>query len=205
MQSSKHPDGPKHHYIPVFYLKQWSGSDGRLCEFSKPHNVVKPRRIFPDGTGYQRGLYTFSDLPPATAEFLETQFLLLADDKAHSALRRLLENEVVLDDDSKSAWSRFLMTLFHRTPEGIARMRRRISSGLPSELERFRPQYEELKDKHGGPPFADFCARLTKKDMEAFTLRVLHQLMDSGMIGNALNSMKWGVLVIDRSPFSLLT
>ena len=34
--------GQKHHYLPVFYLKQWAGPDRRLCEFSRPHKVVKP-------------------------------------------------------------------------------------------------------------------------------------------------------------------
>jgi len=42
----------KHHYIPVFYLKQWAGVDGRVCEFSKPYDRVKPRRAHPDGTAY---------------------------------------------------------------------------------------------------------------------------------------------------------
>jgi hypothetical protein len=50
----------KHHYIPKLYLKQWAGPDGRVCEFSRPYQQVKPRMTFPDATGYERGLYTFS-------------------------------------------------------------------------------------------------------------------------------------------------
>jgi hypothetical protein len=53
---------PKHHYIPVFYLKQWAQTDGQICEFSRPYKEVKPRRTYPDGTGYVRGLYTFREL-----------------------------------------------------------------------------------------------------------------------------------------------
>ncbi|WP_354002189.1 DUF4238 domain-containing protein [uncultured Reyranella sp.] len=34
----------KHHYIPVFYLKSWIGTDGKLCEFSRPHKTVVDRR-----------------------------------------------------------------------------------------------------------------------------------------------------------------
>src|SRR5580692_1218431 len=48
--------GDKHHYIPVFYSKEWAGPDGRLCEYSRPYDVVKPKRVHPDGTGYVRGL-----------------------------------------------------------------------------------------------------------------------------------------------------
>jgi hypothetical protein len=50
--------GDKHHYIPVFYLKGWGGPGGCVCEYSRPFKVVKPRRVHPDGTGYERGLYT---------------------------------------------------------------------------------------------------------------------------------------------------
>jgi uncharacterized protein DUF4238 len=38
-------EGEKHHYIPVFYLKQWAGADGRLCQYSRPYNRVKPKRV----------------------------------------------------------------------------------------------------------------------------------------------------------------
>jgi Protein of unknown function (DUF4238) len=55
----------KHHYTPVFYLKRWANTDGRLCEFSRPHKLVQPRRTNPDGTGYFRGLYTLDGLAPA--------------------------------------------------------------------------------------------------------------------------------------------
>jgi hypothetical protein len=81
--------GQNHHYIPVFYLKQWSGTDGRLCEFSRPYKAIKPRMTHPDGAGYIRGLYTFSGLAPAMVDFLEEQFFRGADDRASGALREL--------------------------------------------------------------------------------------------------------------------
>jgi hypothetical protein len=51
--------GNKHHYIPVFYTKGWSGQDGRVCQYSRPFQFreVKPRRVHPDGTGYIRTRY----------------------------------------------------------------------------------------------------------------------------------------------------
>jgi hypothetical protein len=47
----------KHHYIPEFYLKQWAGPDGRLCEFSRPYKRVLPRMTHPGGTGFSRGRF----------------------------------------------------------------------------------------------------------------------------------------------------
>jgi hypothetical protein len=135
----------KHHYVPVFYLKQWAGPDGRLCEFSRPYTLrpgevmppnipVKPRMTHPDGTGYARGLYTFDTLPPAVANVLEQQFLQRADDLAYSAVRRLLENRFDFDDETRSAWSRFILTLLHRSPEAIDRIVRKIVEDYPCYL-----------------------------------------------------------------------
>jgi Protein of unknown function (DUF4238) len=53
----------KHHYIPVFYLKQWAGADGRICEFSRPYDRVKARRVFPDATAYVHGLNKIWGIP----------------------------------------------------------------------------------------------------------------------------------------------
>ena len=39
-------EGDKHHYLPVFYLKSWTGADGRLCEFSRPY-TLKPGQVMP--------------------------------------------------------------------------------------------------------------------------------------------------------------
>jgi hypothetical protein len=48
----------RHHYIPIFYLKQWAGDDKRICEFGRPYDRAKPRRVHPAGTGYMDGLNT---------------------------------------------------------------------------------------------------------------------------------------------------
>src|SRR2546423_574699 len=91
------PQGDKHHYIPKFYLKQWAGQDRRICEFSRPYSEVQPRMTYPDGTGYQRGLYSFPELPPAIADFLEHRFFKRADDGAHDVLQLLLSDKLDFD------------------------------------------------------------------------------------------------------------
>jgi hypothetical protein len=125
------PSRKKHHYIPVFYLKRWVEPDGRLCEFSRPYKTpecvidpdvksipVKPRRTYPDGTGYIKNLYTFSALRPELANYLEDHFFLRVDDQAAIVMQRLLRGDVEFDNPSKSAWARFLMSMFYRSPEG---------------------------------------------------------------------------------------
>ena len=75
--------GDKHHYSPVFYSKEWAGPDRRLCEYSRPFKLVKPKRVHPDGTGYERGLYTVPSNNPRVAEFIERE--KFTDDAAAGA------------------------------------------------------------------------------------------------------------------------
>jgi hypothetical protein len=87
--------GDKHHYIPVFYSQEWAGPDGCVCEYSRPYDVVKPKRIHPDGTGYVRGLYTVPRNDPRVSEFVEREFLKITDNGAtrptYSGLRIIKE------------------------------------------------------------------------------------------------------------------
>ena len=86
------PREPKHHYIPIFYLRQWTGEDQRLCEFSKPYNRVKPRRTHPDGTGYVRGLYRLPNAPPGEEYIVETKLMRDIDDWAAKALQDMMKD-----------------------------------------------------------------------------------------------------------------
>ena len=190
----KGPNGQKHHYIPKFYLKQWAGVDGRVCEFSRPHKEVRPRMTVPDGTGYVRGLYTFPELQPGAADFLEQQFLLRSDDRAHEVLQRLLADQLQFDVDQRSRWSRFLMTMIHRSPEGLARLKTAITDGLPAALVEFRGRYEAMRKTDDDPTFEEFSASLTEEDTVGAQLLVIQNIMNSQMTGAALNAMNWSII-----------
>jgi len=197
--------GQKHHYIPKFYLKQWTGPDGRLCEFSKPHKEVKPRMTFPDGTGYHRGLYTFDELEPVIADFLEQKFLLRSDDGAHDVLQLLLTDQLEFDVDRRSRWSRFLMTLIHRNPEGIARLKRGIEDDFPAAMDKLRIEYAESRHEGSEPTFEEYCASLSSADIQGAMLVAFQRVMNSELLGTALNGMRWAVIRVKQPHYPLLT
>jgi hypothetical protein len=37
----------KNHFVPCFYSSLWTGGDGKLCEFTRPYDRVKPLRNAP--------------------------------------------------------------------------------------------------------------------------------------------------------------
>lgn len=126
----------RHHYIPIFYLKQWAGVDGRLCEYSRPFNKVKPKRKHPAGTGYVNGLYTIPGLPPEDAQFVEKEFMQLNDHWAADALHVFLNSNPTERDISakqKVGWARFIYSLIVRTPEHITRVQEQAKTFLKEQ------------------------------------------------------------------------
>jgi hypothetical protein len=204
--------GDKHHYLPVFYLKSWTGADGRLCEFSRPYTLkpgdvmpakvpVKPRRTHPNGTGYVRGLNTFRILPPALADFLENRFLKRADDLASQALFRFLKDDVNVDMETMSEWSRFILTLLHRTPEAMERLTNQIVGHYPRYMEELR---RAVNTGDAGVIEAS-RVELSEERLARLKLQLLQMNMDSEFLGTALNRMQWAVIHFDEAHHLLLT
>ncbi len=89
------PKRQRHHYIPEFYLKQWAGPDGRICEFCRRYKgIVNPRMTYPGGTGYVENLYTLAGFPPETAQLIENKFFRATDQFASDALNILLHSKI---------------------------------------------------------------------------------------------------------------
>src|ERR1700730_7270679 len=96
-----------HHFIPVFFLEQWAGPNGKLIEYSIKYGKLIQKPIGPRGTGFEAGLYSFPELPPDAAQFLEQTFFDYADRMASDALQSHLgSNSKPRTAELISAWSR---------------------------------------------------------------------------------------------------
>ena len=83
----------KHHYVPVFFLKQWAGADGRLCEYKSLRGQILTRRTFPAGTGYEKDLYRGEGFPEALAQAVESKFMHMVDTEANYALDKIVRGD----------------------------------------------------------------------------------------------------------------
>ncbi len=123
ISSTRHaaPDHEKTHYNPAFYLKPWAGPDNKVCEFSRPYKEVNALRKHPKATGFEEDLYAIHDLPPDRRHMLERDFMKPLDQYAYNVLKVLLaDGELNLTVKERDAWSRFILSLFQRTPERVA-------------------------------------------------------------------------------------
>jgi hypothetical protein len=110
----------KHHYVPCFYTKRWAGLDGRLVEFSKPFRSVIDRRKSPEAVGFAHDLYTMPGAVSPDRSALEDRFLKLIDQRASDAIEQLLlGGSDDLSGSARSAFTHFLVSLLHRTPDKV--------------------------------------------------------------------------------------
>lgn len=196
--------GQKHHYVPVFYLRQWAGADGRLCEFSRPHATVRPRMKHPDATGYVRGLYTMDGVADALADVFENRFLSIADGTAALALRIMLDRNVIPPPREKAAWARFILTLWHRTPEGVARLRERIEQFYAGD-EESRRVYANLR-RPSDPETLEAFIDLDRRRMTSESLtRLMLNIMQSEYVATRIMNMSWHVGKLTGFRYKLLT
>jgi hypothetical protein len=60
-----------HHFIPAFFLAQWTDANGKLIEYTKRAGKVIAKPVGPRATGFERELYSFPELPADAAQFIE--------------------------------------------------------------------------------------------------------------------------------------
>jgi Protein of unknown function (DUF4238) len=193
------PKGQKHHYIPVFYLKQWMGPKQTVCEFSRPRDRVKTRHVHPDGTGYVRGLYAIDDLDPDVVNAIENMFLKPSDNMAAEALHCLLRDEPFTHPlRMRHAWTRFLLSLLLRYPEAIGQMKKQ----LRENVERMYIEHR----KPGEPEtFAEYEANLGTNELARLHGKLMMDLMQDSKMERKIFGMNWGVVAFTYCKHELLT
>src|ERR1043166_1942991 len=192
---------PKHHYIPVFYLKRWRGLDRRVIEFSRPYkDKVKPRSVDPDGTGYVRGLYRMPGVADAHAEIIEQTFFKRVDDQAAIALKKLLKNEMQgWSLDLRKSWTLFLLSMFMRSPKIVADALAAIPEGLPEQWAEIQKKW--AIDKPDEPPVEDFNSTLAQQ----YSLLALRRFIANDEIGLLILGMIGGTMDLSKTPYRFLT
>jgi hypothetical protein len=196
----------RHHYIPVFYLKQWAGEDGRICEFSKPYDRVKPRRVHSEGTAYIDGLNTIEGLPLNQEQYLEDVFFKIADDAAARALHVLFRPPPWnFTTRERSGWSRFIVSLMMRNPESLQKHKEIAAAIFKDALPRIEDAYANDRGPNDPPTYAEYAAIHGPNPAGRTIVRVIQGLIDNVDVGRKINSMRWLVLHDPSPKFEILT
>jgi hypothetical protein len=189
-----------HHFIPAFFLKQWTGPDGKLVEYSIKHHKLIPKPVGPDATGYEFDLYAFSELPSDQAQFIEQTFFNYADRTASDALQLHLSNAdaSAWTVEQKSAWSRFIIALHLRHPDTMPELRAAAQSVWEGTSEASQRQYELIKKPEDPPTFDEYLAARDPLTHTKARVNLILKSFDNEILGKHINNMTW--TIVDLSP-----
>ncbi|AZQ67320.1 DUF4238 domain-containing protein [Silicimonas algicola] len=192
------PQPKKHHYIPSFYLKRWAGVDDRICEFSRPWKTqVRPRRVHPNATGYQLGLYSFLYSSEPNKQTVEERFFKDIDDKGASSLFELENNKGVLSRECIKDFSRFIISLEIRCPEDIARLRKDWTEAV-YVANRAEPFVLEKSF-----PFTPATDKVAQAGVEHSMYSSLKEVMEAH--AKSYEEFNWRVISLPETRLTLLT
>lgn len=193
----------RHHFLPVFFLKKWSGADGRVVEFSKPYgNIVRPRKTHPKGTGFIDRLYAVEGFSGEMSYEIERSFLSPVDSRASTALEAMLAGTQP-DREERDAWARFIMSLLMRMPAEISLLKdliqgidKRIGVAIEQMLIRHVPvEYHcEMEDA-----FVTY-----KRDARDRLTENIVRVLSSDDIVPLISAMHWDLIDLTASPNELL-
>jgi hypothetical protein len=202
----------KHHYSPAFYLKEWTGADSRLCEYSrlicacpKVNGRIRTRCTFPDGTGYEIDLYRVEGLPETEAHSVETVFMGMVDTDAKRALDKIISGDTTpWDSKMRSAWTRFILSLVFRNPEAVHLIETVMSEIWKTATADLQVDYEKLRQPTDPLTLEEFVVPSRAAPGKA-ALLMLQQIIDNDRLGPTIFDMHWVSVSVAESKLFLLT
>jgi hypothetical protein len=190
-------DPEKHHYLPVFYLKQWAALDGRLIRFYRPHREVVAHPIAPKNTGYEHRLYSLEGYSPEQRNVIERNFMAPeVDHPAAAALRIFLERRPAseLTLPMKQAWTRFLMSLHVRNPARVEQITLQAAEALRETLSKDPEEYDAVRKPDDPPTLVGWVERYAPALIDNYGKSILPGIVTHQATGNEIIRMHWGVL-----------
>ena len=207
MSSNPRGNAPRdHHFIPVFYLKQWVNPvSKKLIEYSIKHGKFIAKPVGPRGTGFETDLYSFPELPPNLAQYVEAEFFKFADDKAAIALQKHLRGETGgWTNELISAWSRFLIGMHLRHPDAMKELRPAAVSIWKNSGPKFQEQYEAIRKPEDPPTFDEKLQTLDPLIAIKMQANLIIKTFDNETLGEHINKARWAVIGVP-GPHPLLT
>ncbi len=197
-----------HHYLPIFYLSRWTGSDERLCRFSRPYGtVLVPKRIVPRGTAFEERLYDFGPTSDGIPLSLEHSLLSKIDSDAAVA-RDLLESQktiAIVDKKNRESWSKFLIAQMLRAPEDIEQLKHSVRQEWDRTAVEIQYEYEKERSPLDPKSVSEFIDKKSPDHIERLTHQIAERLLVHNGIAKLIAEMHWSVMEFSNDCSPLFT
>ena len=196
-----------HHYVPVFYLKQWRAADGKVIRYYRPRKEVFASSIAPENTGYEPHLYALEGFPDDQKQWIEKYYMGPAvDDPAAKALQMLLASKLAsVTGEMKADWTRFLMSLGLRDPEAVAKANADMRRELTARFLQNEEWYSAYKSSGDPETFVEWVESKVPYILASSGTLYLPNFIDNSDIGDVIFKMRWSTFDLSGGGLSLLT
>jgi hypothetical protein len=196
----------KHHSNPVFYLRQWAGEDGQLCEIKKVRNKVEVQRKHPKATGFQRDLYRTDGVPEEHAQHVEKNFMSPLDNDAACALQKILSGDsTAWTGDERTAWTTFILSLLFRNAENVAIIKDHILMMWHEGLSELHANYAARRRPTDPDTFEEYVALTNPAAPQIAASNFLMETISNKRVGPTIFDMHWTRHKLTPSKLDLLT
>lgn len=189
----------KHHFIAQFLLGAWGDEQGKLWRFTNPWaEKVAAKYVAPAELGYEENLYTIPGERPDQAQRIEQHLMSRLDSLAASAHRMLLAGDIdALGQRYRGAWSRFIMSLWFRTPEGVSGLKDAAAALLRLDDTQLAQAYQSRRQADYPATWAEAIAAMGPDLADRAAMHILARQIDDQKNGQRLNDMHWHVRQLD--------
>jgi len=199
-------DPRKHHYNPAFYLSQWTGGDGQLCEFKRVYGKVEAQRRHPKATGFQRDLYRTDGVPEAQTQHVEKYFMSPLDNDAAMALQKIISGDRTdWNGDERTAWTTFIISLLFRNPDNVAIIKDHILEMWQEGMKVLEADYAARRRPNDPDTFEGYVALTNPAAPQIAASNFLMETISNERVGPTIFDMHWTRHDLKNSKVSLLT
>jgi Protein of unknown function (DUF4238) len=129
----------------------------------------------------------------------------VTDNGAPRVLQMLkLRKEIEWASDTRSAWSRFIVSLLIRNPECVRRLAADVVGFFDLDNKELNDRYRAIKRPEEPETYAEHIARAGHPAGQASAM-AMQRIIDSPRMGGHLNKMLWSVVWFESTRRTLLT
>lgn len=196
-----------HHYLPIFYLSQWCNERGKVVRYHRPNREVVASAITPKNTGYEPMLYALDGFAPEHRQAVEKNFMApVVDGPAADALKILLARQTPnLSDETRTAWTRFVMSLRLRDPATLSKIKEDARKGLEAKLLSGPEEYLAARGDSKHPTMLAWVEAHMPAILPNIGTLWLPNMIDNEQIGTIIMRMRWAIFDLSSSHITLLT
>ncbi|MBX3502116.1 MAG: DUF4238 domain-containing protein [Alphaproteobacteria bacterium] len=197
----------RHHYVPVFYLKQWAEQpDGKVPFYQWINDRIVPGRRTPENTGYEDDLYAKDKVPDTERHIIEESLFSPIDNAAAPIHRKMLQLEDCdLTPDERAAWAVFLIAANARVPGIVNEARAKYAASAREAFLKNPDEYERAKGSASEATFVEWIDKHYPGLIDNFGLDTMaRHITNSDRIREYVD-LKWSAHTIPDSNAPLIT